>query len=385
MDPAVNRGHLIIIRTLFLRILLLWVISIPVVSLFPTCPDGDFRTDNGICCAKCNAGYKLVEQCHGHGLRTNCTSCPAGQYMDKINYARNCIACKVCKPRIFEIEVSKCTKFKNAVCRCMDGYYKSVIDSVTYECFKCSTCGDNEREHRKCSPEANTECTCKKNYYKVENECLPFTNSTAKPDSTRQGVATDTLPFLVNVIAGAAVVVALTLVLVIIVTHFVTKRQTEKKLLSSQDCKESSEIYEEPSAYCEEPSDRSLLHSVPVHSVTGQEPSNLPDCVPLEIKIPDVIYILLDLVPVQQVKQLVRSLGVSDAVIERAELDYRSSREAHYQMLRSWAEQGSPTSRGRAGQGGVLHLPLLHQLLDKLRGMHLEQTAQELETTYNLL
>lgn len=382
MDPAVNRGHLIIIRAWFLRVLLLWVISIPVV--IPTCPDGDFQTDSGICCAKCSAGYKLVEECHGRGFRTNCESCPAGQYMDKINYARNCIACKVCKARIFEIEVSKCTKSKNTVCRCMDGYYKSAIDSVTYECFKCSTCGDNEIEHRKCSPEANTECTCKKNYYKVGDECLPFTNSTAKPDSTRQGDAASTLPFLVNVIAGAAVVVALTLVLVIIVTHFVTKRQTEKKLLSSQDCKESSKIYEELSVHCEQPSDHSLL-AVNIHSVTSQEPSNLPDCVPLEIKIPDVIYILLDLVPVQQVKQLVRSLGVSDAVIERAELDYRSSREAHYQMLRSWAEQGSPTRRGRAGQGGVLHLPLLHLLLDKLRGMHLEQTAQELETKYNLL
>lgn len=81
---------------------------------------------------------------------------------------------------------------------------------------------------------------------------------------------------------------------------------------------------------------------------------------------------VLDLVPVLQVKQLVRSLGVKDTVIEQAELDHRSCREAHYQMLRVWAERGS---RAR----GVLHGPLLQQLLGELRKLHLEQAAKELE------
>lgn len=382
MGPAVNSGHLIVITALLLRIVLLWSISIPFASASRTCPETEFET-NGICCPKCHAGYKLVQECIGEGLRSVCRSCPAGQFMDKMNYAENCMSCKQCKESIFEIQVSPCTRFRNAVCRCMDGYYKSPIDSRTYECFECSTCGENEVEVKKCSPEFDTECKCKENYYKVENKCQPCTNCTAKAGSTRQEESSGS--FLVNVITGAAVAVVLTLVLVIIVTHFVTKRQTERRLLSSQGSKESSgEIYEELSAHCEEPAVDGL-HSVPLHSVMCHESPNLPDCVPLEIKIPDVIYTLLDLVPVQQVKQLVRSLGVSDTVIERTELDHRSSREAHYQMLRAWAEQGSHGGRGRAGQGGVLHLPLLHQLLDKLRSMHLEQTAQELETTYNLV
>lgn len=146
-----------------------------------------------------------------------------------------------------------------------------------------------------------------------------------------------------------------------------------------------------------------------------EQPSNLPDCVPLEIKsectlcctdaydqwfsvfwlkhtkkkcsnsspqqclplssVSDLIYMVLDLVPVLQVKQLVRSLGVKDIEIEQLELDYRSCREAHYQMIRVWAEKG-------ARAGGMLHLPLLQELLDELRKMHLEWAAEELKTNY---
>lgn len=76
-----------------------------------------------------------------------------------------------------------------------------------------------------------------------------------------------------------------------------------------------------------------------------------------------------------QVKQLVRSLGVRDTEIEQVELDNRSCREAHYQMLRAWAERGPPT-------GALLHPPLLQHLLNELRKMHLERAAEELETNY---
>lgn len=89
----------------------------------------------------------------------------------------------------------------------------------------------------------------------------------------------------------------------------------------------------------------------------------------------DLIYNVLDLVPVSQVKQLVRGLGVSDTEIEQVELDHRSCREAHYQMLRVWAERGPRT-------GVLLHAPLFQHLLNELRKMHLGRAAEELETKY---
>ncbi|KAK7886905.1 hypothetical protein WMY93_026526 [Mugilogobius chulae] len=368
-----------------LKIGLLLLLSVPAAAAAATqtCKASQFLTEDNICCEKCHKGEKLVENCHSSEHRTNCVPCPDGQYMDHVNFFHNCFSCRRCKPSNFEYQVSKCEAHRDTICRCLDGYYKSNIDSTTYECKTCSICTDNERQVSKCSHESNTVCECKENYYRVKKKCLPCSNCTVdcpdfctrmRPTAGKQ----DTTSSLINVIAGVIVAAVLTVVLVVVVTHFVTKRQTKKKLLSSSQFKDSSKEYEEVTVHCEE----SLIHSLESHSEllqNHQESSNLPDCVPLEIKMSEVIYSLLDLVPVLQVKQLVRSLGVSDTVIERAELDHRASKEAHYQMLRAWAEQGSRACRG------VLHLPQMQQLLDKLRLMHLEQTAQELETKYNLL
>ena len=90
----------------------------------------------------------------------------------------------------------------------------------------------------------------------------------------------------------------------------------------------------------------------------------------------------MDLVSALQVKQLVRTLGVRDTEIEQAELDYRPCREAHYQMLRLWAKRVSRANGG--GQRGMLHWPLLQELLDKLRTMRLGGVAEELETKYSI-
>lgn len=396
MASAGNGGPLLVLRALFVTLVLLPVSS-SAVSVLTTAAevkchlDREYQTDNNICCDKCLPGFKLVEECRGHGLRSTCQRCPEEQFMDEMNFFPNCFKCRRCKENSNQVEESPCTAKTDRVCRCKDGFYKLPISSQGFDCLQCRTCGKNETEVKPCSPEGNTECRCKDNYYRASNKkCLLCTNCSSHPEcsalcpeGTRKAQTEDSLPFLINVVAGAAVVVVLALVLVTVVTHFVTKRQTKKKLLSSPQYIESSKTYEELTTHFEEPLVLSL-HSPPLQAVS-QEPSNLPDCIPLEIKIPDVIYTLLDFVPVLRVKQLVRSLGVSETVIERAELDHRSSREAHYQMLRAWAEQDSPACRGGGGQNGVLHLPLLHELLDKLRLMHLEQTAQELETKYNLL
>lgn len=107
----------------------------------------------------------------------------------------------------------------------------------------------------------------------------------------------------------------------------------------------------------------------------GLKQVKLTSPLPLNPPVSELIYKVLDLVPVLQVKQLVRCLGVKDTDIEQAELDHRSCREAHYQMLRIWAE------RGILG-GGLLHCSFLHELLGELRKMHLENAAEEIEINY---
>ncbi|XP_076010762.1 tumor necrosis factor receptor superfamily member 1A [Genypterus blacodes] len=357
-----------------------------------TCRHGEYLSEKGICCNKCSPGFKLVDECHGAGLRSNCTPCPAGEYTDQMNYYPNCRRCKSCKKK-FEVVGRLCERDRDAECRCLNGFFKDVIDSGTSQCLKCTQCGAGERQTHACTPEHNTVCVCEQDYYRAKNKCVPCKGCTdcelhCPEVKSSTGVEKGNYS-LVQVIAVAGVLALLALVLVGLITFIATRRHTRSELLQpsqlSQPSQPSDGLSPETTQaliFREEAADNSFNTAVPQSPVSDLELSNLPDCVPLEIKIPELIYAVLDLVPVLQVKQLVRSLGVTDTEIERAEMDHRACREAHYQMLRVWAERGSRASGG--GRGGMLHRPLLEELLDKLRKMHLGQATEELETKYGI-
>ncbi|XP_018538257.1 tumor necrosis factor receptor superfamily member 1A isoform X1 [Lates calcarifer] len=376
-------------------ILLLVCMFIPALAALqstvqPKCKSWEYDNEKGHCCDKCHAGFKLLEVCHGDGQRSKCVPCPDRQYTDQINYSPNCRSCSTCKKN--EILTKPCGRSQNTICQCKDGYYKAFIDSGTYECRKCTKCGPDETTIKTCTPEQNTVCECKENYYRVmrkcepckscgpqcSQHCTPSVQNTKDPDTTVN-------EFPVNIIIGVGAVVLVLFVLAVLVTYMATKWFTKQTLLqpSSQPSDVSPDSCEQVLISGEEPLDNSSVKAIPKIPTTEQEPSNLPDCVPLEINISDLIYTVLDLVPVLQVKQLVRILGVRDTEIEQAELDNRSCREAHYQMLRVWAERGSHVGGG-GRRGGMLHRPLLQELLDKLRQMHLGRAAEELETKYGI-
>ncbi|KAL6109300.1 tnfrsf1a [Pungitius sinensis] len=367
-------------------LLVLMCLSIP--TLTQPCPHGDYEVEKGICCNKCPRGTKLVEKCNATGQRSKCESCPEKEYTDQENFHPNCHRCKTCK--VHEETVSACQKDQNTVCRCKDGFYKSKIDSEAYQCLLCTKCGENKKQKQECTAEKNTECECIENYYKAKSKCILCTNCTAECQrhcSTPLPVTTtepENDQYLIKTIAVVAFIAGVSLAVVAIVTFVATKRFTRKKLLkqSSLPPDGSPDPCEQVLVHNEEPSDNMGVKAVPQSPVSEQEPSNLPDCIPLEIKIPDLIYTVLDLVPVLRVKQLVRSLGVKDTEIEQAEVDHRCCREAHYQMLRVWAERGSLAGAG--GRGGMMHWPLLQELLAELRKMHLGHAAEELETKYSI-
>ncbi|XP_070768607.1 tumor necrosis factor receptor superfamily member 1A [Enoplosus armatus] len=374
-------------------VLILMCMFIPTLTLLQpseeqTCPYGAYSTENGHCCNKCPPGFKLAEKCHATGRTSNCTVCPDGQYTDQMNFSPNCRSCRRCKIK-HEVEDSPCERHKNTICRCVDGYYKHNIDSETYECRRCSPCRPDEKVKQTCTPEKNTVCECTENYYRVNNHCEPCKNCTTECKhhcSTMNTRAPDIeKENLINIIAGVTAVALVSLVLVVVITHVATKWSTKKKFLRSSlqpsDASQDS-CCEQGLMYSEEPSNISDKAAPQSPESEPELSSNLPDCVPLEIKIPDLIYNVLDLVPALKVKQLVRFLGVKDTEIEQAELDHRSCREAHYQMLRVWAERGS--RMGGGGKGGILHWPLMQKLMDELRKMHLGWAAEELETKYGI-
>ncbi|XP_077431374.1 tumor necrosis factor receptor superfamily member 1A isoform X2 [Vanacampus margaritifer] len=382
------------------NLILLTCVLTPTLALIhtleeKTCPDGDYAVD-GFCCNKCSRGFKLLAKCSADGMRSDCTPCPEDQFMDQMNYSPNCMRCKPCKKLKHEVEVSKCERYRNTLCSCEDDYYTFTIDSETTECRKCTLCGSDEREVQKCSAERNTVCECKENYFRVNRKCEPCKSCTTECKHLCETLPSHKLAdapvggsgSLVHILT--AVVVVAVMLLMVLIVYIAIKRFTKKSprksaLQTTETSPESSEtLFQNEEVPIITVIDR------PESTILCQATSNLPDCVPREIKTHDLIYSLLDSVPVTQVKQLVRSLGVSETVIERAELDHRASKEAHYQMLKAWAEGRSQASGGGGGggggggRGGMLHLALLQELLLKLRHMHLGGVAEEMETKYSI-
>uniref|UniRef100_A0A8C9TBF4 Tumor necrosis factor receptor superfamily, member 1a n=1 Tax=Scleropages formosus TaxID=113540 RepID=A0A8C9TBF4_SCLFO len=90
------------------------------------------------------------------------------------------------------------------------------------------------------------------------------------------------------------------------------------------------------------------------------------------------IYFLLDHVPLDRFKELVRCLSVSDRDIERAERDNHTVKEAQYQMLRMWSESGS------GGKPGALSYSHLLVMVQTLREMGLAGCAEAIEGKYGI-
>ncbi|KAM9405220.1 tumor necrosis factor receptor superfamily member 1A [Salvelinus alpinus] len=363
------------------------------------CPEGShYHNANGTCCRKCHEGFKLEEHCTKDGGNSKCVPCEEGQtYREKSNYANTCLRCTRCVDN--EEVVSSCKKSKNTMCHCKKGFYKNIINSGTWECLTCETCGPGERETQPCTQENDRVCECEDFYFRdkknkachpckiceltadCQQECssgthpTPNVDGSAHPEDTGWGVWS---PYLL-VVSGYVCV--LLLVIVGIMGVLVVRRKP-KGSSSFPSAEITSQVSETSTRrLIQEDTENVLNQSIPSCSPVcecEQEPlSKLPDCVPKEIKISELIYSVLDQVPPRHVKELVRSLGVSDIVIERAENDHlRDTKEAQYQMLRVWAK-GS-----MQGGGGVLARPLLYHLLEKLRDMDLGGTAEELETMY---
>lgn len=368
-----------------LLLLLLLVMCIPVLTIQEKCPLGEYETDDGICCNKCLPGFKLLEKCRSSEHRSKCVPCNDGEFLEQENFSNNCRSCRRCKAKLNEYQVSPCRRDRNTICQCKEGYYKYYITAETYECRKCRKCGTDEIQKQPCTHEKDTVCECKENYYRLKDKCKPCSRCT--PECTHHCLTTAVRatapenhhPQFINVVVGSVAVVAFLLALGIFITYMATKSFFKKKMLSQSS---DSSVYSKESSKgflvnFSEPSEEVDLKTVVETPLGVQDLPKLPDCVPM---IPDLIYAVLDLVPVHQVKQLVRSLGVTDTEIEQAEVDHRSCREAHYQMLRVWARRGSRTVQG--GEGETVHQSLLDELLEKLRRIHLSRVAEELETKY---
>ncbi|KAF3839235.1 hypothetical protein F7725_017952 [Dissostichus mawsoni] len=330
----------------------MFLTALTLVSEAKTCPDEDYENDKGVCCNKCHR-----ERCHSNNTRSNCEACPAGQFTDQVNYSPNCRGCRRCKASNHDVEISPCKKDRNTVCRCEDGYYKHNIDSEKYECRKCSSCKQNEIEKQTCTPEKDRVCECIEKYYKVkgrcepcktcmsecQHHCLPITTQTKAPDHRND--------HLINIIVGVAVGSVVSMGLVFLVTYMVTKRYIKKKMKPSQESDPCPESGEQFLTLILESADIQSDKALPVSAVSEAAGAN-PRCD----------------------GHRDRTGGGGPQILPRGPLP----------DAEVWAEKGARSGGGGGRGGTILHWPLLQELLDQLRKMHLGRAAEELETKYGI-
>ncbi|KAJ8392895.1 hypothetical protein AAFF_G00070990 [Aldrovandia affinis] len=293
-----------------------------------TCQGDEFKSKKGHCCNKCPPGFRLQAECPAFPFRSNCTTCPLGYFQDQTNNYENCWRCKKCKPDKFEKVFQNCTNIKNTECGCEDGYEKTAINDYTLECKKVSKNSEHYLSFvvAMAYSAAVTAVVIGFIIYKIHRRCQ--SKSTGLPTSSP------------------------------------TENATEPFIISHATRVESSG----------QESDFQVSPSVLVR----REPVRLPDCVPKEFELYEFIYFVLDLVPADRFKELVRRLGISERSIERAEIDHRSFKDVQYEMLKVWGESG-----GR-GAGGTLSRRLFLELVDRLREMGLRVCVEAIEEKYGI-
>ncbi|KAL4604759.1 tumor necrosis factor receptor superfamily member 1A [Arapaima gigas] len=356
------------------------------------CRNDEYRSSKGHCCNKCFPGFKLVNECVSEHHRSHCDKCPPENYLDNSNSARTCFRCKRCKEENYENETSPCTGEKNRVCDCVDGYYKKEISPTTWQCLKCRTCGDGQQELSKCVPNSNTVCVCKEDHYEnTSGQCVPCktclggdkggpcsqycNRTTEEPTELPALRGRYKMPFVTLSVIFAVIVGGLCAFICLLYKR-------------SQKSQWTSSVAESPSSMTTESLMGSETHESKIvrqenspglgKSELSTVQSQLPDCVPREFNASQFIYFLLEHIPLDRFKELVRCLGVSDRDIERVERENHSVKEAQYQMLRMWSENGSGGKPGSLSHAGLV------LVVDTLRNIGLVGCAEAVEDKYEI-
>ncbi|XP_066540218.1 tumor necrosis factor receptor superfamily member 1A [Hoplias malabaricus] len=349
-----------------------------------SCKDDEYMSKNGICCDKCSPGFKLIKECSAVGLRSQCEKCSDGTYQDNINFHPNCFKCNECVKN--EKQISPCTHKTNSVCVCKEGYYTKHIDMETRFCERCKKCGVGERNITKCVADKNTECVCRDLHYRVnKTACVPckycgeHCEDMCNPPSTDPGEVfrppqDPTLPGVLIPLLGTTTVLAL---VILVVYVGITRCRKNRRNVGNQSESHDPENETSKQVYCPETTMVKIEEYTPLALASHWRESELPDCVPKEIKTHEFIYFALEVVPVKRFRELARRLNVSEQDIDRAEHDNRTFIEAQYQMLKVWSDSG--TGAGKH----ILPLPLIQEFVDRLRDMNLNNCAESIESKYS--
>lgn len=342
------------------------------------------------CCNKCLAGFKVISDCFEEGMKSRCAPCQEGSFKKSPSGSKTCLLCTECLSQFGQITLHPCTKLNDTVCGCPAGHYKS-NNERKFTCQQCSKC-ENGTQRYPCRSDHDTVCNCFHNFYLDSTGKCRSCNLCNQTDDCVNHCPLPPLPGPIikpnpdiapAIIPSVICVSLLALVIAIIVVSrqkfcSVLKRTshlpTTNKSGSSQV---STPLMDKSMAKCK-------LDSLPGHAVyivedAGLQQQNkaqnstlpLPD-ITLQTKTPclnrpEVLYRIIECIPVGSWREFVRRLGVSNHVIETSEQDYRHYKEAQYEMLSFWVRND--------GSSGAT----MNSLFRVLREMNLGGCVEKIE------
>ncbi|XP_078542385.1 tumor necrosis factor receptor superfamily member 16-like [Lissotriton helveticus] len=136
----------------------LWGLLLIQVSAADRCASG-MTTNQGECCSLCLAGSGVSVPCGSSN--TKCEVCKKNvTFSSKSSATEQCTPCSRC-PDNMEVLIP-CTRFEDAVCHCVKGYYLE-IEAGHRSCLLCRTeCGADEVEITMCTDISNRLCVEKR-------------------------------------------------------------------------------------------------------------------------------------------------------------------------------------------------------------------------------
>lgn len=327
------------------------------------CKEDEYEYKKGKhCCNRCLAGFKVVSHCSADGRKSTCAPCPEGSFNEYPSGSKLCTLCADCLPQFGQITAKNCTRINNTVCGCPAGQYKSSSDRK-FTCEQCSKC-QNGTELFPCTADSDTVCLCFHGFYLDSNrkcrsceqcnqtdDCV---NHCPKPPPPPVAPVIIPPPDVVPVIIPSVLCVILlaggTILVVMNRKKFCSTLETASCLPTSNkpgSSQVNAPLMDKPVAQCK-------LESLPGHVVYVEEPAllqhpnkaqnstlPLPD-ITLQTKTPclhrpEVLYKIIECIPVGNWREFIRRLGVNNHVIETSEHDYRHYKEAQFEMLSFWA------------------------------------------------
>ncbi|XP_040291527.1 tumor necrosis factor receptor superfamily member 1A [Bufo bufo] len=354
-----------------------------------TCKEDEYRAKRGKhCCNKCLAGFMLDAECSAEGMKSKCEPCEKDSYRKSPSSSKFCVPCTDCLTQFGQITLQSCTRINDTVCGCPAGYYKSSSDRK-FTCLKCSEC-ENGKPHYQCTADRNAVCICYANFFldsygncrpckecnrtdHCVNHCPPEPEESKKPKESNA---------VTVVLACAMGAVFLALVITVVVT-------TRKKLVSAFQKKSPLPTINVPGSgqlstpLMKSSSSTGKLDSLPGHAgyfveESGLQQQNnaqnsglpLPD-ITLQTQTPSlnttqVLYKIIECVPVGRWREFIRRLGVSNHVIETSEQDNRHFKDAQYAMLSFWVENEGTSAAARDSLFKVLREMNLGGVVEKI-------------------